>query len=204
MQLIKFACIENRETVRNGRKAGNRFYPVICLRPKRLSILMRDVAQACWRLNAHGAVRMWLRLIFPPPRRKKNACRSSGAGKVTITWLAGDMADASLGHFDYVIAMDSVIHYPLDVIADLIEGWAERTKRAVIVTYAPSNPLLLTMKAVGKIFPRQDRSPRINPISEKRLSEALHACLGDQIMLGRTERVSTGFYKSQALEVMRK
>lgn len=195
-----------RETVRNGRKAMQQvllgYLPIDLTGCRILDAGCGTgmLAIECARRGADViAIDISPSLVAEAEKRMPMI---EGAG--TITWLAGDMADPTLGRFDYVIAMDSVIHYPLDVIADLIEGWAERTERAVLVTYAPSNPMLLMMKAVGKLFPRKDRSPRINPISEKRLSGALNARLGDAIALGRTDRISTGFYKSQALEVMKK
>ena len=69
---------------------------------------------------------------------------------------------------------------------------------------APSSPTLEVFKAVGKLFPRGDRSPSIVPVAEKKLRRLL----GTEPQLqgwktARTERVSSGFYTSQALELVR-
>jgi magnesium-protoporphyrin O-methyltransferase len=59
------------------------------------------------------------------------------------------------------------------------------------------------MHAIGRLFPRGDRAPAIEPV---RLS-ALHAALAREPALagwapGRTTHVASGFYQSQALELV--
>jgi magnesium-protoporphyrin O-methyltransferase len=59
------------------------------------------------------------------------------------------------------------------------------------------------MHAVGQWFPRGDRSPAIVPVTETEFANrmAVHPSLqGWQI--GRTQRVSRGFYTSQAMELV--
>ena len=58
------------------------------------------------------------------------------------------------------------------------------------------------MHSVGKVFPKSDRSPAIVPVSETELRARLGR-LSDW-KIGRTERVSSGFYTSQALELVRR
>jgi magnesium-protoporphyrin O-methyltransferase len=61
--------------------------------------------------------------------------------------------------------MDSLIHYDvadgIRVLADL----ADRVSGSIVFTHAPSTLLLEIMHAVGKLFPRGDRSPAIQPVS---------------------------------------
>ena len=57
------------------------------------------------------------------------------------------------------------------------------------------------MHRVGKFFPRDNRAPAIQPVREDELRERLSALPGWRI--GRTQRVSSGFYTSQALELVR-
>lgn len=111
-----------------------------------------------------------------------------------IDWQVGDMLSAGLGRFDHVVAMDSLIHYEAPDMIAAVEALKARTSGSVLFTFAPSNPLLETMKFVGKAFPRGDRSPAIAPVREAVLRRALGGA--------RTERVSAGFYTSQALEVL--
>ncbi len=120
----------------------------------------------------------------------------------SIDFRAGDMLDPALGRFDYVVGMDSVIHYEAADAVRVISGLAERTERAVLFTYVPSNPALMTFRAVGKLFPRGDRSPSVVPVAQR----ALHRQIAENPALkgwslGRTERISSGFYTSQAQEL---
>ncbi|MEM9731903.1 MAG: magnesium protoporphyrin IX methyltransferase [Pseudomonadota bacterium] len=121
----------------------------------------------------------------------------------SITYHAGDMTDPALGAFDHVVAMDSFIHYPLPAIIDLLEGFAPRTNGRILFTFAPSTRALRAMKAVGKLFPRNDRSPAIEPVAKAKLLDAIGAseCVSLRLAPGRSHLVSTGFYKSNALEL---
>lgn len=121
-----------------------------------------------------------------------------------IEFRAGDMLDPALGKFDHVIGMDSVIHYDTSDVVKVLEGLAARTRGSILFTYAPSNPFLEVMIAVGRLLPRKDRAPWISPIATKRLHQLI---LRSEAMAnwstGRTTRVSRGFYTSQALELVR-
>jgi magnesium-protoporphyrin O-methyltransferase len=124
-----------------------------------------------------------------------------GAGR--IEFLAGDMSDPALGTFDHVVAMDSVIHYQSPDVVALLAQVAERTRGSIVFTFAPRTPALAVMHAVGQFFPRSDRSPAIVPVSPARLNQLIAAepkLAGWRI--GRTERISRGFYTSQALELL--
>ena len=120
-----------------------------------------------------------------------------------MTFLAGDMLDAALGRFDHVVAMDSLIHYRSADMAAAVGRLAERTGRSLVFTFAPRTLPLTLMHAAGKVFPRGDRSPAIEPVSPRTIQRALGATLGDRAArLGRTRRIATGFYISQAQEVV--
>ncbi len=120
-----------------------------------------------------------------------------------VEWHVGDMLDPAFGTFDHVVAMDSLIHYEGPDILRVVAAQAERTTGSIVFTVAPRTPLLTAMHAAGKLFPRGDRSPAIQPISPARLSRMV---AGSPAMAGwrvaRTERVSNGFYISQAMEVI--
>lgn len=120
----------------------------------------------------------------------------------TIDWRTGDMTDAGLGEFDHVVAMDSLIHYPLAAILEVLAGLAPRTRRSMIFTFAPRTPALSAMHAVGRLFPRGDRAPGIEPVAEGKLLRAVAALPGWQA--ARTRRIAQGFYTSQALELVRR
>jgi magnesium-protoporphyrin O-methyltransferase len=122
-----------------------------------------------------------------------------------IDFRSGDMLDAGLGHFDYVVGMDSLIHYQAPDAVRVLAGLAQRTSTALLFTFAPSSPALEVFKAVGKLFPRGDRSPAIVPVGEARLRRLLATePLLQHWAVARTQRVASGFYTSQALELVRK
>lgn len=121
-----------------------------------------------------------------------------------IEFIAGDMLDPAHGSFDYVVAMDSLIHYPVNDMAASIGKLAERTARRILFTFAPRTLALSAMHTVGGLFPRSDRAPAIEPVSEARLRRKLSdgPCEAGW-SIGRSERVSSGFYISQAMELTR-
>ncbi len=122
-----------------------------------------------------------------------------------IDFRVGDMLSAEHGRFTDVVAMDSLIHYPMREILDVIAGLAQRTSRSINFTFAPATPLLSTMHAVGLLFPRNNRAPAIIPVSQSLLTKAIAQdprLAGWQV--GRTARIISGFYTSQALELVRR
>lgn len=125
-------------------------------------------------------------------------------GPNAIRFIAGDMVDPRLGKFDFVVAMDSVIHYRSADVVRIFAGLAARTLHSLLVTFAPRTPALTLMHAVGRAFPRDNRSPAIEPINEQHLKRLIadHPDL-EGWSFGRDRRVTSGFYKSHALELLR-
>lgn len=122
-----------------------------------------------------------------------------------VRFAVGDMLDPAFGTHDHVAAMDSLIHYDeSDVIATLAK-LAERTRHSMVVTFAPRTVPLMLMHAAGRLFPRSDRAPAIEPVAEQRLLRRIAAepRLADW-RVGRTRRIVSGFYTSQALELLRR
>jgi magnesium-protoporphyrin O-methyltransferase len=121
-----------------------------------------------------------------------------------ITWAAGDMLDPGFGTFDHVIAMDSLIHYRGADIVRTLAQISERTRSSIVFTFAPRTPLLTVMHAAGQLMPRSDRSPAIQPVTRRALATRISRTRGmDAWTLGRSERVKSGFYISNALELRR-
>jgi magnesium-protoporphyrin O-methyltransferase len=121
-----------------------------------------------------------------------------------IDFRSGDMLDPALGTFDHVVGMDSLIHYEPQDAVNVIAGLAARTRVSLLFTYAPSSPLLELFKAAGKLFPRGNRSPSIVPVAERRLHRLIdaHSQLLDW-QTQRSQRIASGFYTSQAQELVR-
>jgi len=121
-----------------------------------------------------------------------------------LTFLAGDMLDEDFGRFDHVVAMDSLIHYRAADMAAMLRRLASRTERSIVFTVAPRTPALTVMHAIGKTFPRGDRSPAIEPVSPASLRRRLVGVPGLQHWrMDDGQRVKSGFYISHALELRR-
>lgn len=119
-----------------------------------------------------------------------------------VRFMVGDMLDPLLGDFDHVVSMDSLIHYRAPDTVRVLEGLAARTRHSIVFTFAPRTPALAVMHAVGRLFPRGDRAPAIEPVGELALQRKLRAAYGLRDWnVGRTQRVACGFYTSQALEL---
>ena len=130
--------------------------------------------------------------------------RAAELGGPQPAFFAGDMLGEEHGDFDHVVAMDSLIHYDApDIVASLARA-ASRCRRSMLFTVAPNSPLLAVMITVGRMFPRGDRAPFIAPLAEAKLRRMIAAepALRD-FTAGRTRKVTSGFYKSQAYEWVR-
>jgi magnesium-protoporphyrin O-methyltransferase len=118
-----------------------------------------------------------------------------------IEYVAGDMLDPQLGIFDFVVAMDSLVHYRTQHIADALASLSRRTAVAIDFTVAPRTPSLRAMHLAGKLCPRGDRSPAIVPQDTAALARLLSQTCG--CMPETVGRVATGFYISHAMELRR-
>jgi magnesium-protoporphyrin O-methyltransferase len=121
----------------------------------------------------------------------------------SIRFEAGDMLDSRHGHFDHVVAMDSLIHYNLEDMVTMLSRLASRAKSGVHFTYAPRTPILAVMHATGRLFPSRDRAPAIEPANRKALLEGI----AERPELkgwrpGRDLRIATSFYISHAQELI--
>jgi magnesium-protoporphyrin O-methyltransferase len=117
-----------------------------------------------------------------------------------VTFTAGDMLSAKLGQFDHVVAMDSLIYYSADDIGRALAGLDKRTRDTIVFTVAPRTRALMAMWYAGKLFPRNDRSPAMVPHAQPPLAEAAKHH-GMRRMVRPVQRITSGFYISQALEV---
>ncbi len=122
-------------------------------------------------------------------------------GHGRIDWHAGDMLNPAFGEFDHIVLMDSLIHYLAGDIVSTLAHLSKRCHGSIVFTFAPHTAALGAMHKIGKIFPRSDRSPAIIPVAESDLRQRLASLSGWQI--GRTQRISSGFYTSQAMELVK-
>jgi magnesium-protoporphyrin O-methyltransferase len=120
-----------------------------------------------------------------------------------IDFRAGDMLSPEFGAFDYAVAMDSLIHYRAADMVTALGTLASHTSAAILFTFAPRTAALTLMHTAGKLFPKADRSPAIEPIRVADLGVRIaREPLLREWEVGRTERIMSGFYTSQAMELV--
>lgn len=124
-------------------------------------------------------------------------------GSGSVDFRVADLLDSELGRFDHVVAMDSLIHYPTADVLRVIDALAARSTRSLLFTFAPRTVPLALMHAVGRLIPsRSHRAPAIEPVAEAALRQGIARESGlTDWRPGRTERVASGFYTSQAFEL---
>jgi magnesium-protoporphyrin O-methyltransferase len=124
-------------------------------------------------------------------------------GSGSVRFLSGDMLDDSLGSFDYAVAMDSLIHYRDQDAVAALSRLTPRVHCSILFTFAPRTVPLRVLHNVGKLFPRGDRAPSIEPVAETKLRELLRKPDLAEWSVGRSARIASGFYTSQAMELNR-
>lgn len=119
-----------------------------------------------------------------------------------IQFHSGDMLDEAYGDFDYVIGMDSMIHYCAKDMLVVLEKLSPRVSEKILFTFAPSTLPLELMIRIGRLFPRKDRAPFIEPISYAKLHKSINQSPWFvDWETPFTHLVSSGFYKSQLMEL---
>ncbi len=183
-----------RQTVREGR---DRMRAVMLgqlpadLRGARVLDAGCGAGQMTAELAARGAEVM--AVDISPALVEIARARLPAADTARVTFASGDMT-ADHGQFDYVLAMDSLIYYGTDDLAQSLDRLGRNTSKAVVFTVAPRTPFLMTFWTMGKLFPRADRSPTMVPHAFDTLNRATAG------RLTRVDRVSRGFYISECLE----
>jgi magnesium-protoporphyrin O-methyltransferase len=196
-----------RETVRRGRDMMREllldWLPVVLDGKRVLDAGCGTGALAC-EAAVHGAevvgVDVSANLVTIARERAPAQIDSGGS----TTFVVGDMLGTEHGFFDHVVAMDSLIHYETADLVPALVRLAARTRSSIVFTFAPRTPALMLMHTAGLLFPRGDRAPAIVPVSVATLTRLIQAEPGlAGWAVKRTQRVSSGFYKSQAMELVR-
>ena len=121
--------------------------------------------------------------------------------KENAEFITSDMMQ-NHGSFDYVILMDSLIHYsPEDTISTIVE-FSKRANNSVLFTVIPSTFVLRTKLRLGKYFPRSERSPEIVPIELANLRQLEN--IKTNTSLKKIARIKRFFYVSEAWELAQK
>ena len=131
-----------------------------------------------------------------------DVAKNRSAANKNIEYFAGDMKEQSFGNFDYIIAMDSLIHYsPEDTVSSISE-FSKRANNSVLFTVIPSTFALRTKLLLGKYFPRSERSPEVIPIDLDNLSQL--EGIKSNASLKKIARIKRFFYVSEAWELAHK
>jgi magnesium-protoporphyrin O-methyltransferase len=156
------------------------------------------LAAALARRGAHVVAVDLSPTLVALARERHNTAGLTG----TIDFRSGDMLAPELGEFDYAVAMDSLIHYRRRDAAGALGRLAPRVRRGVLATFVPFSPLLAVKRAVGRCFPRSDRAPDVWPQRYRPLQVAVLQAMGPaHWQVVRRERITSGFYTSEALLV---
>ena len=116
-----------------------------------------------------------------------------------IEFFAGDMKEQSFGNFDYIIAMDSLIHYSTEDVISSIADFSKRANNSVLFTVIPNTFALRTKLRLGKYFPKSERSPEVVPIGSGQLQQL--ESLKISASLKKIRRIKSFFYVSEAWEL---
>ena len=107
------------------------------------------------------------------------------------------------GSFDYVILMDSLIHYPEKDTVNILKNLLKNTNEKILFTLVPSKFILTLKLMIGRLFPKSDRSPNLSPLNTKSFIEKY----GDKFereysaTVARISKVDDFFYTSEFLEL---
>ena len=109
------------------------------------------------------------------------------------------------GAFDYVILMDSLIHYPKDNTLDVLEALMLRTRNRILFTLVPINSFLKIKLSIGRLFPQSDRSPILAPINTSSFIQMFKESSkkDEAFEMKSIGQVNKWFYTSEAIELKR-
>ena len=122
-----------------------------------------------------------------------------------IDFRVGDMLEVAEERFDYLVAMDSLIHYAPSLMVELLGRLARCTRASMLFTFVPATFPLTQMHALGRVFPRSNRAPAVEPVAERSVRRMLRE---EQRLsawrVGRSRLILRGFYASHAMELIRR
>lgn len=133
---------------------------------------------------------------------RKRAPADAGPG--SVHFMVGDMLAPGAGKFDHVVAMDSLIHYPLTEAVRMLGALAAMANDSIVFTFAPRTPALAAMHAIGRLFPSGNRAPAIEPVDPDLLQRSIASARDLRGWdCARSARIAHGFYTSQCMELVR-
>jgi len=109
------------------------------------------------------------------------------------------------GDFDYVILMDSLIHYPKENTLEVLESLMLRTRNRILFTLVPINSFLKIKLSIGRLFPHSDRSPILAPLNTRSFVQMFkeRSKKNETFEMKSVGQVNKWFYTSEAIELKR-
>ncbi len=122
--------------------------------------------------------------------------------KKNIEFLTSDMMQ-SHGNFDFVILMDSLIHYPEKDTMIILENLLQNTNEKILFTLVPSTLILSLKLKIGRLFPKSDRSPTLSPLNTKSFINIYKEKFEKEFnaTVSGVGKVDDFFYSSEVLEL---
>ena len=119
-----------------------------------------------------------------------------------VQFLTSDMMQ-SHGNFDYVVLMDSLIHYPEQNTVAILENLLQSTKEKILFTLVPSKLILTVKLKIGRLLPKSDRSPTLSPLNTKSFIKIYKDKFEKEFnsTVSRIGKVDDLFYTSEFLEL---
>ena len=122
--------------------------------------------------------------------------------KNNAEFITSDMMQ-NHGNFDFVILMDSLIHYPEKDTINILENLLQNTNEKILFTLVPSKFILTLKLKIGRLFPKSDRSPTLSPLNTKSFIKIYREKFEREYSatVSRISKVNDLFYTSEFLEL---
>jgi len=116
-----------------------------------------------------------------------------------VTSRVSDLEELA-GRYHLVACFDVLIHYSSEPFVQMLRHLASLCENTLLFTYAPYSPLLAALHRVGGFFPHSQRRTEIQMIRDRTVRATLADC---GFTMGRTQRVSRGFYHVTLVQARR-
>nr|YP_002048981.1 Mg-protoporphyrin IX methyl transferase [Paulinella chromatophora]ACB42771.1 Mg-protoporphyrin IX methyl transferase [Paulinella chromatophora] len=116
-----------------------------------------------------------------------------------VNFNASDLENIN-NTFDTTICLDVFMHYQQQQAEEMVRSLSHKTKRRLIVSFSPYNPLLGILKAIGQFFPGSSKTTRAYLLRERGIIAAAEEC---GLHLVRKSLQKAPFYFSQLIEFER-
>jgi magnesium-protoporphyrin O-methyltransferase len=126
------------------------------------------------------------------------AAADAGLGD-RVTTRVSDLEELS-GRYSLVACFDVLIHYSSEPFVQMLSHLASLCENTLLFTYAPHSPLLAALHRVGGFFPHSQRRTEIQMIRDSTVRATLAKC---GFTIGRSQRVSSGFYHVTLVQARR-